>query len=672
MSAEVTDKVTEQSLPSLEEMEALLGKRRAHPLLALPSAGEALEMLKGGQDLWGYLARREKLITLATDDVDGDPFGYGFDREYLQHWKDADEDLRGMIEGQSRGGEKVKGQYVPGGKRATKTERAAKRVVQGAMHFERGKVWCFQGSLQTSRAEQQQLIWKYLPREVKALNSKKRHGFAKVNWSQDGGFTENVLVLPNRTEFYFLTYNQDPAEFQGWAIGARTTRQEMREAALKGIFNIGAWMDEDCPWNWLETIEYRCATNEALWLWTFSTINGITTAIKEVLGSPKTVKSRRAELLAESRIHVEGCPAGEMPYVQRAGRPGVSVVYFHADLNPFPPNYEVVKGLCQGKTDAYVMENAYGWSEDTLQRCWPMFSGVHLIDEEELPAEGTNYFFTDPAGNRMWASLWVRVAPGNPGKYFIYRDWPDENRFGAWAIPGKTREEAPDGVAGPAQRSRGYGYVEYRRKWLEEEVVWGGGIVKSEIWNLESGISEAGMGRRWRDPYRRRLVERYLEGRGREQEVTEVTEGEVIREEIYRRYIDPRGGRNKSVANLKGGTCAVDELGKEFRCPRTGEVLAPAMYFEAASGVERAEGLTAINELLMWDKERPFDPTMNAPRLYVVRKCRQVVWALENYTDEGGEDGGCKDFADLLRYMGLARLRYVGGGALKVTGGGSY
>lgn len=31
----------------------------------------------------------------------------------------------------------------------------------------------------------------------------------------------------------------------------------------------------------------------------------------------------------------------------------------------------------------------------------------------------------------------------------------------------------------------------------------------------------------------------------------------------------------------------------------------------------------------------------------------------ENYTGLGGEKGACKDFADLVRYMALAKLMHV-------------
>ena len=96
------------------------------------------------------------------------------------------------------------------------------------------------------------------------------------------------------------------------------------------------------------------------------------------------------------------------------------------------------------------------------------------------------------------------------------------------------------------------------------------------------------------------------------------------------------------------------------------------MIFRPASGVTIEEGITLINELLDWNENEPLLALLNAPRLYVVEDCRQVRWAMENYTGRAGETGACKDFIDLVRYMATARLRHVEAGMVKTMGGGSY
>ncbi len=56
-------------------------------------------------------------------------------------------------------------------------------------------------------------------------------------------------------------------------------------------------------------------------------------------------------------------------------------------------------------------------------------------------------------------------------------------------------------------------------------------------------------------------------------------------------------------------------------------------------------------QLLEYNEEQPVCPVLNEPKLYVADNCRQIMWMFENYTSLGGEEGGCKDPADLVRYM---------------------
>ena len=60
--------------------------------------------------------------------------------------------------------------YVAGGKRAAKSEWAAKRFVESCVTYGDSLRWAFQDNERTSIATQQKLIWKYLPPELKALN----------------------------------------------------------------------------------------------------------------------------------------------------------------------------------------------------------------------------------------------------------------------------------------------------------------------------------------------------------------------------------------------------------------------------------------------------------------------------------------------------------------------
>jgi hypothetical protein len=636
-----------------------------HPILPPSTSVEAEALyermvVKGGPEeqrqYAAWYQKRVKRIALAEEagpqNKDGEPYTWGFE---LPHWKDADAEFRKC----------EVGLYNAGGKRATKSERAGKRVVKACMTFKKGFLWCLQSNEETSRATQQRLFWKYLPNWVKAMNGRARHGFTKINYSLDGGFTEGIVVLPTQTEVHFLTNKQDPKGYQGWEIGFNLTDEDREKvAADPELANIGAWLDEDVVLPWVETCETRSTTRGAKVLWTFSTMDGITLAVKEVLGRPRTIKSRKAEVLEQSRKHVTDCPPGHMPYVQVCSRRGWRAMYFHTDLNPFPGNYSGMLRLCEGKSFAYVAENLYGWSEDARSLAWPNFGGWNIIEQEELPADGTNYMLTDPAG-RNWATIWVRVAPGRPAKYFIYRDWPDERRYGPWAEPdpGSAGHDGnPDGRMGRAQRSFGYGFIKYKQTWLAEEAI----SMAANIGLAPDEETREKLLGRVKDPQHRARIRAALEAKA------SVAELEELREEIHCRYIDPRAGKDERAAK-HGATCIIDELAKEDRDPRSGKLLAPRMRFLPAPGLLIKTGIDAVGDLLDWDKGNPLCALVNEPHLYVTRNCQQVIWTLSNYTAEGGEDGGCKDFADLLRYMATQKPRYIApGGRVETSGGGSY
>lgn len=634
-----------------------------HPLLPIPSEDTVAFWLKrpdGIEKLANYYAQREELIRLS----EANPFGYGTEPE---HWHDAD----GLL------ALKILILMVFGGNRAGKSEYAAKRTVQDAVAHPESVIFCLHENEKASVALQQKYVWRYLPPEIQVLNGR-THPIYKVKYSLANGFTDGKLVMPNKSEIYFLTYGQKPGDFEGLELGAKFTQGR-----------IGAWPDENMPLPWLNMLKLRLASRSAKLVWTYTPVNGITPSIKELLGSAaRTIRTRFAELLPD-RVNVTGLPVGHMPYMVEPFFERSRAIYFHSILNPFGNHYENIVALCQGKPSEYIERRAYGYSRDVAERRFPYFGSWNIIKPEALPATGTNYMFTDPAGGRNWATIWVRVAPGNPPKYYVYRDWPPEQRYGEWAVPTEREITADtrrgwDGDPGPAQRALGFGIVQYKALFLREE--------SFEVrLTKEAEIVE-------RDPYRRKLVEEHAREEGLTVTVTESagkaratgncppspvtvilnsdgtpveTWTATLQEKIQDRYIDSRAGKNQHAAE-KGGTCIVDELARMQRKPGTDEIAGPAMRFRLASGVDIEEGITAINDLLFFNTEEALVPLLNEPRLYVSEECRQFIWAMSNYTGNGGETGACKDFIDVARYFALARLRYLDAAALQTIGGGAY
>lgn len=612
-----------------------------------------------------WLNDRAKKIELAENDETGDPYRHGWT---LPHYITANREFKRLR----------RGQYVSGGKRATKSERAARLAVKACFCIPRLTMWVFQDNDQTSKAQQQKLVWKYLPAELKKLNGKARHGWAKITYSPDNGFANRVIVFPNRSTMHFLTYNQKPEEFQGWDLGAKMDDPEIAKLVEDDpeLFNLGAWMDENVTLPWLQTIEMRCTTNKASWMLTYSTMDGITPAVSSIVTGARTIAHERAPLVSENQKFVDDCPRGHLPTIQEStSMPGVSILYFWTQWNPFGNNYAGVKEKLVGKPVDQITQDAYGYSKDTKRRAYPKFGARNIITMDQVPAEGTNYQILDLAGARMWCTIWVRVCPGRPETFYIYRDWPDVDHFGEWATPGATNDQ-PDGVIGKAQTSRGMGWVAYKQAFLKAEEH------KTTITRLE--LDELLRMRNAKELYDLDIVpDKWLTKHERDAQVRAAYRQQIRRiddllqttapmelsynEIIETRFIDPRAG-NEEKHRDTGSTTPIMELAKPNYDLVTGKQLAPGMLYRSASGVSIDIGMNAVNELLHWNMDEDFCPIINQPRLFVVDSCKQVIECLKTYTGLAGEKGPWKDFSDLVRYAATSGLCYIDPNRPRATG----
>lgn len=585
-------------------------KATPHPLLPWFSDAELLQALRrpaGPETVAQLFAEREERIFMSGED--GDPLRFSFE---LPNWSDADAMLR-----------EYKFLYVAGGKRASKSEWAAKRFVQSALKYPRGILWAFQDNAKTGIATQQRLIWKYLPPEIKALNGKlDKRRIWSINYTPKNGFADGVLVLPNRTTIYFLTYEMEVTDYQGWEIGAVVLQQNQDP----NVPNIGFWADENMPLPWMETCEFRATSRNAKGIWTFSTTEGITPTIKQILGTAVTLETRPAELLS-GRINLPNLPVGHMPYQQQAERSGWAAVFFFSEFNPFGNNYANVKEICKGKNGDFIMENAYGYARDTKHKAFPLFGEWNVIRRDQIPRHLTRYMLTDPGdASRNWATIWVGID--SAGRFYIYRDWPDCQSYGEWAVPSDDPRQ-PDGNRGPAQRSLGFGTTQLAEEWRR----------------LESQVPA--------DEIPQKAVVLPHDGKLRQTPVRELPAPAMVsdqrqpREEIFERYIDPRAASNPHIEQ-HGGTNLYQKFAE----------LPDPMIFTAWSGVEKSIGYSHINTLLYWDRKLPLCWPDNAPKLYVCEDCEQVRWMFSNFTGLGGDKAGGKDFADLVRGMALADLQF--------------
>jgi len=409
------------------------------PTLPLPTPAQvafARQEPARFQQLVDALLQREKLIELEQTD----PLNHGFEP---RPWKRARE-LLGVCDDL----------LIQGGNRASKTELAAKLVVEGLVNHENARAWCLHSSANTSVAMQQPVIHKYLPPEWRDIG--KRGRVTNVCYTQKNGFSENTFVLPNGSQCWFMNYMQDPKVIEGGELGA-----------LDGPI-VGVWCDELVPYDWVETLRYRLVTRRAKLLITFTPVNGYSLVVKDYVAGARVAETLPSPLLLD-RVNVAGCIKGTMPYVLEPLRKSQRVVYFHTSENPYSPYKQLVEALA-GRPSTEIKVRAYGWADKLAGNVFPKFGDLNIVKRADVPVEGTNWCICDPGGAKNWFFIWIRVDA--LGRKFVYREWPSRLTHGEWALP----SEKADGKPGPAQKNdAGRGITGYKAllRELESEEVYG-------------------------------------------------------------------------------------------------------------------------------------------------------------------------------------------------------
>ena len=377
-----------------------------HPVLVAPSVSE----IKSLTDKFGA-EKVAQLLTLREDKILAeklDPYRHGFD---LPHWKEADNMLKENAE-----------LLILGGNRASKTEWAAKRVVQTLINTTEARVWCLHTTNKSSIEMQQNVIYKYLPSEFKELRKNK---VTNVQYTQKNGFSDGTFILPNKSQCFFMNYAQKREVIEGGEVDL-------------------IWCDELVPLDWIETLRYRIVTRMGKLMVTFTPVHGYSPVVKEYVSGCKFTEFKDADLLG-SGVHVAGAPSGKMPYKARCHGRSAGIMWFHSQLNPYNP-FEQLKKILAGKKPYEVRIRAYGWADNVSGNQFPRFTDANIIEPKNVPKEGTNYMVCDPAGARNWFMLWLRVT--ETGEMYVYREWPDMSE-GEWAMP----DSSSDGRAGSGQRN---------------------------------------------------------------------------------------------------------------------------------------------------------------------------------------------------------------------------
>ena len=326
---------------------------------------------------------------------------------------------------------------ILGGQRSTKSSFASRLCVWAAATIPDAEVRAYHVNETRSIEDQQRFIWEGLPVGIKNLPTKKGT-FHSVQYSQKNGFTDNVCILPPLV-----------GAKGGGAIRFGNYRQYQQDAQVTEGFKAHLiWADEEVPPKMFETLVYRTTDFHGRVVLTFTTLQGWTPLIQDILGRTRTLEKRRSNLLKT-----------DLPVFQESlSRPGAAIFYFWTEDNPFIDTGDFLRKV-RGRSRDEVLARAHGIPTKAIGGAFPGFNKEHnVVAAKDLPwvrnpeYKVTRYMAIDPAGSKNWFMLWVAVDADDT--WWVYREWPD---YDDWALPGGSAE----GKAGPAQKGSRKGIRDY-------------------------------------------------------------------------------------------------------------------------------------------------------------------------------------------------------------------
>lgn len=329
---------------------------------------------------------------------------------------------------------------ILGGVRSGKSSLASRLCVWALGTIPEAEVRCYHVNTDRSQQDQQRFIWDALPHGIKNLPVKKGIHHS-IQWNQRTGFTNDMLILP---------------PLEGWQRGGRIDfgnyrQYEADSKVAEGFKTHLIWADEAMPVGMFETLTYRTTDYHGRMLLTFTTLEGWTPLVQDLLGKVKTLEWRYSKLLKR-----------KLPILQESiSRKGALIHYFWTEDNPFLDTQEFLRKL-EGRPEDEILARAHGVPVKSASAVFTKFDrNVNVVKHEDLPFvknpnyKVTRYMAIDPGGAKNWFMLWVAIDVA--GTHWVYREFPDQAKYGDWAEPGPTIEGKP----GPAQRSLGFGIKEY-------------------------------------------------------------------------------------------------------------------------------------------------------------------------------------------------------------------
>ena len=428
----------------MSELEELLSFRADH--LAWPVPNDIVEFL-GPIDAALYLQDRKDRILRSEQD----PLRRGY---VPKIWDTVYTQIKELRSRFPSGVIKI---IIFGGNRSTKSRFGSNYVLDDCVRTPGRRWWCCDSTEAMARTNMMRLMYEQLPPEWKNLPT---DNVTKAKYSIAGGFSENLVVWPNRSEIGFKFYSMDIANLPGPELD-------------------GVWADELIPLPWVETLTYRLVNRNGIMIITFTPELGWNETFGYFYEGAQILEESEGPLLP--KYDGEGNVLGHksVPRVMQCNDPTARIIFFHTSDNPFG-NYPGLVQQLEGKSEEEILIRAYGLCTKAHTAAFPMFNRrVHVITEKEFKEieeeyeEAERYHLIDPCDGRNWFMCWV-ICPG-PDKWIVYREWPSHSHKAAYIEgvgflgPWATTGAAADGVRGGGQKILGFGLEQYIEEILSKE-----------------------------------------------------------------------------------------------------------------------------------------------------------------------------------------------------------
>ena len=167
---------------------------------------------------------------------------------------------------------------IMGANRSGKTDWAAKRLVRRLTAGRNEQLVVGAQTRETSRSTQQDRVWHYLPKDLRARNGERSAVFY-LNHKEQTGFTFNKVTMDDKSNLRFVTYEQDV------------------NAIMEGPAFDEGWLDEEFGKRWLDALRFRLSSKRGTLIATFTPVSGYTPVVADFLEGMVVTRRTTAYLL---------------------------------------------------------------------------------------------------------------------------------------------------------------------------------------------------------------------------------------------------------------------------------------------------------------------------------------------------------------------------------------